>query len=120
MGKRSQDSHNCEFILDAMSSFGGVPINLAAAHIDYLVTSSNKCLQGVPGIAIVITPRKSLLAVQHKPRSISLDLRQQLLGFELNGQFRFTPPTHVLCALLQALQELEAEGGVERVLYAIT
>jgi 2-aminoethylphosphonate-pyruvate transaminase len=79
-----------------------------------LISSSNKCLQGVPGVAFVIARRESLMAGQHEPRSVSLDLRQQLLGFESNGQFRFTPPTHVLLALDQALQELEAEGGVVR------
>ena len=104
----------CKFIVDGMSSFGGVPIDFTTAQIDYLVSSSNKCLQGVPGFAFVVARRESLLEAKHKPRSVSLNLLQQLLGFERNGQFRFTPPTHVLLAFLQALRELEDEGGVEQ------
>jgi 2-aminoethylphosphonate-pyruvate transaminase len=106
--------HRCQFIVDAMSSFGGIPLDMMSLPIDYLISSSNKCLQGVPGIAFVVARRESLMAGQHAPRSVSLNLRQQLLGFDHNGQFRFTPPTHVLLAFHQALQELEAEGGVER------
>jgi 2-aminoethylphosphonate-pyruvate transaminase len=108
------EAHRCQFIVDAMSSFGGIPLNMSSVPIDYLISSSNKCLQGVPGVAFVVARRESLMAGQHEPRSLSLNLRQQLLGFENNGQFRFTPPTHVLLALHQALMELDAEGGVGR------
>lgn len=106
-------THRCHFIVDAMSSFGGIPLDMTANHIDFLVASSNKCLQGVPGVAFVVANRESLMSGQNEPRSVSLNLRQQLLGFERNGQFRFTPPTHVLLALHQALMELDAEGGVQ-------
>ncbi len=107
-------AHHCQFIVDAMSSFGGIPLDMTSLPIDYLISSSNKCLQGVPGVAFVVARRQSLMSGQHEPRSLSLNLRQQLLGFEANGQFRFTPPTHVLLAFHQALKELDAEGGVER------
>jgi 2-aminoethylphosphonate-pyruvate transaminase len=101
------------FIVDAMSSFGGVPMDLAADKIDFLISSANKCLQGVPGFAFVLARRDLLQAAESCARSVSLDLLAQWKGFESNGQFRFTPPTHALLGFLQALKELEEEGGVE-------
>jgi 2-aminoethylphosphonate-pyruvate transaminase len=95
-----------------MSSFGAVPLNVPAAHIDYLVSSANKCIEGVPGFSFVIARRKALAATRDWARSLSLDLGAQLEGLERNGQFRFTPPTHTLLAFHQALRELEVEGGV--------
>ena len=100
------------YIVDAMSSFGAVPIDLTAAHIDYLVSSSNKCIEGVPGFALVLARIEHLRSTAGFARSLSLDLRGQFLGLEANGQFRFTPPVHALLAFHQALVELEAEGGV--------
>jgi 2-aminoethylphosphonate-pyruvate transaminase len=99
-------------LVDAMSSFGGVPIDLVASGIDFLISSANKCIQGVPGFGFVLERRDLLLAAEGRARSFSLDLVAQWKGFESNGQFRFTPPTHTLLAFCQALQELEAEGGV--------
>jgi 2-aminoethylphosphonate-pyruvate transaminase len=66
----------------------------------------------VPGFSFVIARREALLATDGFARSLSLDLLGQLRGFEANGQFRFTPPTHVVLAFAQALKELDAEGGV--------
>ncbi|MEZ4664390.1 MAG: 2-aminoethylphosphonate--pyruvate transaminase [Caldilineaceae bacterium] len=100
------------YFLDAMSSFGAIPLNLAACHVDYLVSSANKCIEGVPGFAFVLARRSALLATEGYARSLSLDLLAQWQGLEQNGQFRFTPPTHSLLAFQQALRELEAEGGV--------
>ena len=100
------------FIVDAMSSFGALPIDFAAAGIDYLISSANKCLEGVPGFAFVIARRAALLATEGWARSLSLDLLGQLKGFEKNGQFRYTPPTHSILAFVQALKELKEEGGV--------
>src|SRR5271165_4288066 len=97
---------------DAMSSFGGMPIDLQACGIDFLISSANKCLEGVPGFALVICRRSMLEACEGCARSLSLDLLGQLRGFDKNGQFRFTPPTHALLAFDQALDELEREGGV--------
>ena len=104
--------YNCQFIVDAMSSFGGIPLDVAGAHIDYLVSSSNKCLQGVPGFAFVIAKRASLLAIKHRAKSVSLNLLDQYETLEKTGQFRFTPPTHAMLAFHQALLELKHEGGV--------
>lgn len=100
------------FFVDAMSSFGAVPLNLAAAHIDYLVSSSNKCIEGVPGFAFVIARFVALEATEGWARSVSLDLLAQHRGLEANGQFRFTPPTHAILAFHEALNELDVEGGV--------
>ncbi|HNR34359.1 MAG TPA: 2-aminoethylphosphonate--pyruvate transaminase [Candidatus Hydrogenedentes bacterium] len=100
------------YFVDAMSSFGAVPIDAPACEIDYLVSSANKCIEGVPGFGFVIARRKSLLETEGCARSLSLDLLNQWRGLEANGQFRFTPPTHALLAFHQALAELEAEGGV--------
>ena len=101
------------YFVDAMSSFGAVPLNLAECSIDYLVSSANKCMEGVPGFAFVLARREALLATKGFARSLSLDLLAQWKGLERDGQFRFTPPTHALLAFHQALLELEQEGGVE-------
>jgi 2-aminoethylphosphonate-pyruvate transaminase len=104
--------HGRTFIVDAMSSFGAIPVDLEASHIDFLATSANKCLEGVPGFAIILARRAALLATEGYARSLSLDLLAQWRGLERNGQFRFTPPTHTLLAHAQALRELAEEGGV--------
>ena len=100
------------YIVDAMSSFGAVPINLADCAIDYLVSSANKCIEGVPGFAFALARCEALLATEGYARTLSLDLLAQWRGLEAEGQFRFTPPTHVLLAFQQALDELSEEGGV--------
>ncbi len=100
------------YIVDAMSSFGGIPIDVSALGIDYLISSANKCIEGVPGFSFVIAHRDALLACEGYARSFSLDLLDQWRGLENNGQFRFTPPTHAMLAFSQALSELEQEGGI--------
>ena len=105
--------HKRSYIADAMSSFGGIPIGFDLCGIDYLVSSANKCIEGVPGFCLVICKRERLLACEGWARSLSLDLLGQWKGFEKNGQFRYTPPTHSLLAFERALDELDAEGGVE-------
>jgi len=102
-----------KYFVDAMSSFGAVPIALAECHIDYLVSSANKCIEGVPGFSFVLCELSSLKETAGYARSVSFDLLDQYQGFEKNGQFRFTPPTHALVAFRQALAELELEGGVQ-------
>jgi len=102
----------CVFLVDAMSSFGGVPIDLADSGIDLLVSSANKCIQGVPGFGLVLARRDLLISVEGRARSLSLDLAAQWKGLEADGQFRFTPPTHAILAFWQALLELEAERGI--------
>ena len=104
--------HQRRFIVDAMSSFGALPIDLESCAIDYLVSSANKCIEGVPGFSFALARRDPFLATSGWARSLSLDLLGQWQGFEKNGQFRYTPPTHALLAFDQALHEWEAEGGV--------
>lgn len=100
------------YLVDAMSSFGGIPMSVSAARIDFLVSSANKCIQGVPGFGFIIARRSRLLECEGRARSVSLDLLAQWKGLEADGQFRFTPPTHAVLAFWQALEELRAEGGV--------
>ncbi len=100
------------YIVDAMSSFGAIAVDLAAARIDFLISSANKCIEGVPGFGFVLARRSRLLEAKDQARTLSLDLHAQWKGLEADGQFRFTPPTHTLLAFHQALLELEAEGGV--------
>jgi aspartate aminotransferase-like enzyme len=127
------------YFVDAMSSFGAVPIKIQNGQIDYLVSSANKCFQGVPGFSYIIARKSELLKCKGmipvtlakcpvliikinlqtlicfplgNSRSLSLDLVDQYNGLEGTGQFRFTPPTHTLLGFFQALQEFQEEGGV--------
>ena len=104
--------HAKTFIVDAMSSFGAIPLDFEALGIDYLISSANKCIEGVPGFSFVICRRAKLLACEGWARNLSMDLIAQLKGFEKNGQFRYTPPTHSLLAFEVALKELAQEGGI--------
>ena len=105
-------ARGCDLIVDAMSSFGGVPLDVSTWEADYVISSPNKCLEGVPGFAFVIARQWAIEATAGWSRSVSLDLSAQVRGLEANGQFRFTPPTHALLAFAQALREFRAEGGV--------
>ena len=100
------------YIVDAMSSFGAVPIDMEGAHIDFLVSSANKCIEGVPGFGFILANRGALKATKGNARTLSLDLYDQWAGMEADGHFRFTPPIHTILAFEQALNELEEEGGV--------
>ena len=110
LGRVTRQHARC-YIVDAMSSFGALPIDFEDAGIDYLISSANKCIEGVPGFSFVICRRQALLACEGIARSLSLDLLGQFKSFEKNGQFRYTPPTHSILAFARALDELEAEGG---------
>jgi 2-aminoethylphosphonate-pyruvate transaminase len=99
-------------LIDAMSAFGALSLDMAALGAVAVAASSNKCLEGVPGMGFVIARRDALEAAKGNAHSLSLDLHDQWRGFEANAQWRFTPPTHVVAAFAQALDEHEAEGGV--------
>jgi 2-aminoethylphosphonate-pyruvate transaminase len=101
------------FMVDAMSSFGALEINMVRDGIDVMVSSSNKCIEGIPGFSYVLLKKDLLVASQSESHSVVLDLFEQWKGLEANGQFRFTPPTHALVAFHQALHELKDEGGIE-------
>jgi 2-aminoethylphosphonate-pyruvate transaminase len=100
------------FMVDAMSSFGALPLDMTETDMDVMVSSSNKCIEGVPGFSYVLVKRDILRSSQGRSHSVVLDLFEQWKGLEANGQFRFTPPTHALVAFHQALKEFEKEGGV--------
>ena len=101
------------FIVDAMSSFGGIEFDLAQWHIDVMISSANKCIQGVPGFGFVVCKQSIIEQSEGIARSLSLDLYQQWLCMEQHhGKWRFTSPTHVVRAFYQALQELDEEGGI--------
>lgn len=101
------------FILDAMSSFGGLPYTMREVGAHYLIASANKCLQGVPGFGFVLAHRPAFEQTDGWARSLALDLFDQWREMEAGGgKWRYTSPTHVVAALAQALTELDAEGGV--------
>ncbi|WDF92951.1 2-aminoethylphosphonate--pyruvate transaminase [Aeromonas dhakensis] len=100
-------------IVDAMSSFGGIPIDMGRLGIEFLISSANKCIQGVPGFGFVIARRAALIACAGRARSVSLDLHAQWQTMEQQGgKWRFTSPTHTVLAFAQALRELDEEGGI--------
>ena len=100
------------YIVDAMSSFGAIPIDMVGSHIDFLVSSANKCIEGVPGFGFILARRGALDAAKGNARTLSLDLYDQWASMEATRHFRFTPPIHTILAFEQALNELSEEGGV--------
>jgi 2-aminoethylphosphonate-pyruvate transaminase len=98
-------------LLDAMSSFGAIGIDLRSLPVTAVMASSNKCLEGVPGIGFALIEQAVLAAAEGVSPSVSLDLQAQWRGLEKDGQWRFTPPVQVVAALVEALRLLEAEGG---------
>ncbi|MGN4126388.1 2-aminoethylphosphonate--pyruvate transaminase [Lysinibacillus sphaericus] len=101
------------YIVDAMSSFGGVPMDLSKQPIDFLISSANKCIQGVPGFGFVIAKIEALEKCAGNARSVALDLYKQWEVMRVDGKWRFTSPTHVVAAFAKAVEELSEEGGVE-------
>ena len=99
-------------LIDSMSAFGAVPVLPAEIAFDAVVSSANKCIEGVPGFGFVLARRDVLQAAAGNAHSLSLDLHAQWAEMERSGQWRYTPPTHAVAAFLQALREHEDEGGV--------
>jgi len=107
--------HNLTFILDSISSFAGVPIDAKEFNIDFMMSTSNKCIQGMAGAAFIICRKAALEALKnYEKRSFYLDLYDQYAYFEQKGETRFTPPVQVIYALRQALDEYFIEGGPAR------
>ncbi len=104
--------HQRKLIIDAMSAFGAIPLDAKQIPFDALVASSNKCFEGVPGMGFAILKQDTLERCKGHSPSLSLDLYDQWVAMQSNGQWRFTPPTHVLMAFHQAILEHEKEGGV--------
>ena len=108
-------AHNKIVILDAMSSFGGIEMDIGELDVDFMISSANKCIQGVPGFGFVIAKKSRMEVCKGQARSLTLDLYSQWLCMEENnGKWRFTSPTHTVRAFYQALLELEQEGGIKQ------
>lgn len=102
--------YNLELIVDAMSSYAGIPMDMEKMNISYLASSSNKCIQGMAGVSFVIANIESLIKTKNnKPRNLYLNLYKQYDYFKSNYQMRFTPPVQVLYALKQAIVETQRE-----------
>ena len=98
-------------IVDAMSSLGALPIDARSMRFDALIAASGKCLEGVPGMGFVYLRKEILPACQGNSQSLAMDLYDQYTYMEKTGQWRFTPPTHVVVALHEALTQFAQEGG---------
>jgi len=101
------------YIVDGMSSFGGVPIDIKGSGINYLISSSNKCIQGLPGFSFVIANKEHLNERGIHAQTLSLDLKDQWEYMNKTGQFRFTPPVQSILSFNQAIKELKWEGGIK-------
>ncbi|AWB42964.1 2-aminoethylphosphonate--pyruvate transaminase [Paenibacillus sp. CAA11] len=107
--------HQIDMMVDAMSSFAAIPLQMKKMNISFLASSSNKNLQGMPGVSFVIAEKSKLENLKEKkPRSYYLNLYAQYQYFAEKGQMRFTPPVQTLYALRQAIQELKQEGVAQR------
>jgi len=101
-----------KLLVDSMSAFGAVKLDVRDIPYEAMVSSANKCIEGVPGFGFVIAKKTALEAAKGNSHSLSLDLHAQWATMEKTGQWRFTPPTHVVAAFIEALKTHEAEGGV--------
>ena len=101
-----------KLLIDSMSAFGAIPLDVKEIRYEAMVSSANKCIEGVPGFGFVIARKSELEAAKGRSHSLSLDVQAQWATMEKTGQWRFTPPTHVVAAFIEALKMHEAEGGV--------
>lgn len=108
---RVVQDHGRRLIVDAMSSFGALPLSAREIAFDAVIASANKCLEGVPGMGFVLVRQAALMQAEGQAHSLSLDLHDQWRYLQRTGQWRFTPPTHVVAALAQALAQFDEEGG---------
>ena len=104
-------NHGRRLIVDAMSSYGAIPIDARTIRFDALIAASGKCLEGVPGMGFVIARRTALERCGGNSCSLAMDLLDQWQYMQKTGQWRFTPPTHVLAALRAAIDQYQAQGG---------
>ena len=99
-------------LIDSMSAFGALSLSASQLRFEALVSSANKCIEGVPGFGFVIARKSALEAAKGCSHSLSLDLHDQWAHMEKTGQWRFTPPTHTVAAFAEALRLHREEGGV--------
>lgn len=100
-----------KLLIDSMSAFGALPLDTDQTQYVAMVSSANKCIEGVPGFGFVIARKTELVAAKGRSHSLSLDVHAQWVAMEDTGQWRFTPPTHAVAAFIEALKLHEAEGG---------
>ena len=106
------ERHGKSLLVDAMSAFGALPLDAKASKFDAVAASSNKCIEGLPGLGFVICRKAALEQTKGNATTLVLDLHDQWTAFVKTGQYRFTPPIHVIVAFHQALEEFDDEGGV--------
>lgn len=104
--------HGKRLIIDAMSAFGALPVDAQQIPFDALIAASGKCLEGVPGMGFVFARKDSLAQSAGHSHSLAMDLFDQHRYMARTGQWRFTPPTHVVAALHEALLQYNEEGGL--------
>jgi len=104
--------HGRRLLVDSMSAFGALEIDARKVPYDAMAASSNKCLEGVPGLGFVVCRIAALAECKGNATTLVLDLFEQAENFAKTGQYRFTPPIHVIVALGKAIEEHAAEGGV--------
>ena len=107
------EKHGRGLIVDAMSSFGAIDIDARRTPFDAVVAASGKCLEGVPGMGFVIARRSTLEKCEGNSHSLAMDLYDQWMYMGKTTQWRFTPPTHVVAALDEAITQFVEEGGLE-------
>ncbi|MBO0335145.1 2-aminoethylphosphonate--pyruvate transaminase [Sneathiella sp. CAU 1612] len=100
-----------KLLIDSMSAFGALPLDVREIKYEAMVSSANKCIEGVPGFGFIIARKSELETAKGNSHSLSLDAHAQWVNFKKTGQWRFTPPTHTVAAFMKALELHEAEGG---------
>ena len=105
------ERHGKGLIVDAMSSFAALPIDARTTRFDALIAASGKCLEGVPGMGFVFIRKAILDDCAGNSQSLAMDLHDQHVYMGKTGQWRFTPPTHVVVALSEAITQFVEEGG---------
>ena len=103
--------HKRRLLIDAMSAFGALPLDVRSACCDAVAASSNKCIEGLPGLGFVLAREAALSETEGNATTLVLDLHSQWQNFKKTGQYRFTPPIHIIVSFHQALEEFFAEGG---------
>lgn len=104
-------ARGCKLLIDSMSAFGALPLDTAKIQYEAMVSSANKCIEGVPGFGFVIARKSAIVAAKGVSHSLALDIHAQWETMEKTGQWRFTPPTHCVAAFVEALTLHEAQGG---------
>lgn len=102
-----------KLLVDSMSAFGAIDLSVGTIRYEAMVSSANKCIEGVPGFGFVIARKTELEASKGNCHSLSLDIHAQWIAMNKTGQWRYTPPTHVVAAFMEALRIHEAEGGAK-------